>query len=141
MPCLPLWDLPYPGIDPMSPGSPAWQMDSLPLSHQGCYVQDIMNAVLCLVAQFCQTLCDPMGCSSPGSSVHGDSPGKNTGVGCHALLQEIFPTQGLNPGLPHCRWVLYQMSHQRSPIPLDCQSTGLNSLCHTANSQWLFYIC
>ena len=54
----------------MSPGSPAWQMDSLPLSHQGCYVQDIMNAVLCLVAQFCQTLCDPMGCSLPGSSVH-----------------------------------------------------------------------
>ena len=34
----------------------------------------------------------------PGSSVHGDSPGKNTGVGCHSLLQEIFPTQGSNPG-------------------------------------------
>ena len=40
--------------------------------------------------------------SPPGSSVHGDSPGKNTGVGCHDLLQEIFPTQGLNPGLLHC---------------------------------------
>ena len=39
-----------------------------------------------LVAQLCPTLCDPMDCSSPGSSVHGDSPGKNTGVGCHALL-------------------------------------------------------
>ena len=38
-----------------------------------------------------------MDCSLPGSSVHGDSPGKNTGVGCHALLQGIFPTQGLNP--------------------------------------------
>ena len=38
------------------------------------------------------TLCDPMDCSLPGSSVHGDSPGKNTGVGCRALLQEIFPT-------------------------------------------------
>ena len=36
-------------------------------------------------------LCDPMDCSPPGSSVHGDSPGKNTGMGCHALLQEIFP--------------------------------------------------
>ena len=34
-----------------------------------------------------------------------DSPGTNTGVGCHALLQEIFPTQGLNPGLPHCRQI------------------------------------
>ena len=41
----------------------------------------------------CPTLCDPMGCSPPGSSVHGDSPGKSTGVGCRALLQGIFPTQ------------------------------------------------
>ena len=43
-----------------------------------------------------------------------DSPGKNIGVGCHFLLQEIFPTQGLNPGLPHCRQMLYHLSHQRS---------------------------
>ena len=40
-----------------------------------------------------------MNCSLPGFSVHGDSPGRNTGVGCHALLQGIFPTQGSNPGL------------------------------------------
>ena len=40
-----------------------------------------------------------MNYSPPGSSVHGDSPGKNPGVGCHALLQEIFPTQGMNPSL------------------------------------------
>ena len=46
--------------------------------------------------QSCLTLCDPMNCSPPGSSVHGVSPGKNTGVGCHALFQEIFPTQGSN---------------------------------------------
>ena len=56
-----------------------------------------------------------MACNLPGSSVHVDSPGKNTGMGCHALLQEIFPTQGLNPGLLHCRWILYQLSHQSSP--------------------------
>ena len=48
-----------------------------------------------------------MGCSPPGSSAHGDSPGKNTGVGCHALLQGIFPTQGSNWGLLHCRQILY----------------------------------
>ena len=42
--------------------------------------------MLCLVSQSCSTLCDPMECSPPGSSVHGDTPGKNTGVGCHALL-------------------------------------------------------
>jgi len=55
-----------------------------------------------------------MDCSLPGSSVYGDSPGKNTGVGCHALLQEIFPTQGLNPGLLHYRRILYQLSYQGS---------------------------
>ena len=55
-----------------------------------------------------------MDCSPPGSSVHGDSPGKNTGVDSHALLQGIFPTQGLNPGLLHCRWILYCLSHQNS---------------------------
>ena len=66
--------------------------------------------------QLCLTLCDPMNWSLPGSSVHGDSPGKNTGVGCHALLQGIFPTQGLNPGLSHCKWILYHLSHQASPI-------------------------
>ena len=48
----------------------------------------------CLDAQLCPTLCDPVDCSLPGSSVHGDSPRKKTGVGCHALLQGIFPTQG-----------------------------------------------
>ena len=68
--------------------------------------------VLCLVVESCPTLCDPMDCSPPGSSVHGDSPGKNTGVGCHALLQGIFPTQELTPGLPHCRRILYHLSHQ-----------------------------
>ena len=47
----------------------------------------------------------------PGSSVHGDSPGKNIGVGCHALLQGIFPTRGSNPSLPHCRQILYHLSH------------------------------
>ena len=40
------------------------------------------------------------------------SSSKNTGVGCQALLQEIFPTQGSNPGLLHCRWILYHLSHQ-----------------------------
>ena len=44
-------------------------------------------------------LCDPIDCGPPGSSVRGDSPGKNTGVGCHALLQGLFLTQGLNPRL------------------------------------------
>ena len=71
--------------------------------------------VLFLVTQSCLTLCIPMHYRPPGSSVHGDSPGKNTGVGCHALLQGIFPTQGLNLSLPHCRQILYSLSHQGGP--------------------------
>ena len=74
-----------------------------------------MKVVKLLVAQSCPTLCDPVDCSPPGSSVHGDSPGENPGVGCHALLQGIFPTQELNLGLPHCRQFLYHLSHQGSP--------------------------
>ena len=64
--------------------------------------------------------CDTMDCSPPGSSVHGilrpwDSPGKNTAVGSHFLLQGIFPTQESNPGLLHCRQILYQLSYEKSP--------------------------
>jgi len=62
----------------------------------------ILCVVLCLVTQLYLTLCHPMDCNSPGFSVHGDSPGKNTGVGCHALLKGIFPTQELNEDLLHC---------------------------------------
>ena len=74
---------------------------------------------MCLVSQSCLTLCNPVDCSLPGSSVHGDSPGKNTVVGCLALLQGIFPTQGSNSGLPHCRRILYHLSHQGSPRILE----------------------
>ena len=49
--------------------------------------------------QACLTLCDPMDCSLPGSSIHGIFPGKNSGVGCHFLLQRIFLIQGSNPHL------------------------------------------
>ena len=48
-----------------------------------------------------------------------NSPAQNTGVGSLSLLQGIFPTQGLNPGLPHCRWILYQLSHKESPRILE----------------------
>ena len=74
----------------------------------------------CLVAQLCPTLCDSMDCNPPGSSVHGDSPGKNTGVECQALLQGIFPTQGVNLCLLcllGCRQILYPLSHQGSQRP------------------------
>ena len=60
-----------------------------------------------------------MDCNLQGSSVHGDSPGKNTTLGCHALLQGIFPTQGLNSGFPHCRRILCQLSHKGSSRILE----------------------
>ena len=65
-----------------------------------------------LVIQSCPALYDPMGCSPPGSPTHVDSPCKNTGVGSHSLLQGIFLTQGPNPGLPNCRQMLHQLSHE-----------------------------
>ena len=79
-------------------------------------ISPILNRVfvLCLAAQSCSTLHDPTDCSPWGSSDHGDSPGKNTGVGCNALLQGIFQTQGLNPGLPHCIQILYCLRQQGS---------------------------
>ena len=65
-----------------------------------------------LVTNICLTLCDPMDCSPTRLFSPWDFPGNNTGVGCHALLQGIFPTQGSNLGLLHCRWILYCLSHQ-----------------------------
>ena len=56
--------------------------------------------MLCLVAQLCSTLCDLMDCSPPGSSVHVDSPGKNTGVDCRALLQGNLPNPVVNTVSP-----------------------------------------
>ena len=81
-----------------------------------------------LVPQSCLTLCDPMDCSPSGSFVHGDSPGKNTVVGCHFLLQGIFQTQGSNPGLLHCRQFLYCLSHQGNTWRRNSQLNPLKSL-------------
>ena len=55
------------------------------------------------------------------------SPGQNTGVGSCFLLQGIFPTQGLNLGLPHCRQILYQLSHKGSPRILEWMACSFSS--------------
>ena len=62
------------------------------------------------VTQLCLTLCDPC---------LWNSPGQNTGEGSHSILQGIFPTQGSNPGLTHCRWIPYQLSHEGSLLWLS----------------------
>ena len=82
----------------------------------------LYEVCVCLVTQLCPTLCNPIGYSPPGSLVHGNSPGKNTGVACHALLQGIFPTQGSNPRLLHCRWILLS-----EPLGKP-KNTGVHSL-------------
>ena len=73
-------------------------------THRLCGSEQICFSLLCctlgLAAQSCWTLCNAVDCSQLGSSVHEGSPGKSTGVGCHALLQEIFLAQGSNPGSP-----------------------------------------
>ena len=79
------------------------------------------------VAQLCLTLCDPF-----------IDLGLNTGVGSLFLLQGIFPTQGSNPGLPHCRQILYQLSHKGKPNDNQQTTPIVNSLndCRGCNTEW-----
>ena len=65
-----------------------------------------------------------------------DSPGQNTGVGSLSLLQGIFPTQGSNPGVLHCRQILYQLSHKVSPNVSCRQVQNLNMLIQFVISCW-----
>ena len=72
-----------------------------------------------LVAKSCSTLCDPMSCCPPGSSVHGNLQARILKGCSHSLLQGIFLTQGSNPGLLLCRRVPYRLSLQGSPLHTD----------------------
>ena len=95
--------------------APCWASSCNKHKHPpySAYSAGTHDAILCLVAQLCLTLCDPMDCSPPGSCPW-DSPGTNTGVVCHALLQGSLPNPELNPGLSHCWKILYHLSHQGS---------------------------
>ena len=55
-----------------------------------------------------------------------NSPGQNSGVDNLSLLQRIFPTQGSNPGVMHCRWILYQLSHKGRPLHWHADSLSLS---------------
>ena len=98
-----------------------------------------LRAVLRLVPQLCLTLCHPMDCSPPDPSVHGDSPGMNTGMGCHALLQGIFPIQGSNAGLLHCRRILYQLNYQGSPIFATSMDYTVLGILQPILLEWVAY--
>ena len=84
-------NLPNPGIEPASFACPALA--------GGFFATSTTWEALCLVTLHL-TLCDPIDCSPPGSSVHRDSPGKNIGEGCYALLQGNLPNPGIEPGSP-----------------------------------------
>ena len=93
-------------------------------------------ALLCLVAQSCPTLCNPMDCSPPGTSVHGASPGKNDGEGCHALLQGVCSAQGSSSGLLRVRPIPYCLSHHGAP-----KNTGGGSLSLLQGILWAWLCC
>ena len=97
----------------------------------------VYTRVLCLVAQLCPTLCDPLDCSPPGSSVHSNSPGKNTGVGCHtssrgssqpgspALQADSLPSEP--PGKSHSLLIINILCHSGTFVKTDeTASTGHN---------------
>ena len=86
----------------------------------------------CLVAETFPNFCDPIDCSPPGSSVRGISPSKNTGVGCHFLLQGIFPTQE-DWTRVSCigRWILYHWTITGKP----CWSYRTCNFCFIKNKQ------
>ena len=77
----------------------------------------LMAVCACVHAQFCPTLCNPMDCNPPGSTVHGDSPGKNTGGVAMPSSRGFFKprNQTQESGLLNCRQILYHLSRQRSP--------------------------
>ena len=100
LPCPPPGELPNPGIEPTSPALAGRFLITRPPGRPIVYCE----------SESCSVISDSLwslGLYSPCSS-----PGQNTRVGSWFLLQGIFPTQGLNLALPHCRWILYQLRRE-----------------------------
>ena len=105
---------------------------SVTLHHLLCWSSHLQMAVLCGAVLSHPVLSDslrPHGLLPARLLCPWDSPGKNTAAGCHALLQGIFMTQGSNPGLPHCRWILYHLRYQGSPC--SWHITGILIFCNS----------
>ena len=83
-----------------------------------CICVCVCVCVYVLATQSCLTLCNPMDCSSPGSSVYQNLQARILEWVAILFSRGILPIQGLNPNLPHCRWILYCLSRQGSPIIL-----------------------
>ena len=89
----------------------------------------------CVSCSVMSNFLQPMNCSLPGSSAHGILQARITGVGFYFFLQGTFPTQGLNPGLPHCRRILYHLSHHESPREVREEIDEKNVLIFAAYSK------
>ena len=100
-----------------SPDTARFEMQ-LPLSYRK--YQWLVRVAL--LTQSCPTLCNPMNCNLPGSSVQARILQARI-LGYHSLLQGIFPTKGLNSGLLHCRQILYHLSHQGSLLVMKALRT------------------
>ena len=90
------------------------------------YLDEDLHMYVCVLSHLVMSHSAIPWTVAPPAPLSMDSPGKNTGVGCRALLRGILSTQESNPGLPHCRWILYRLSHQGSPYiyinPYICKS-------------------
>ena len=117
--CFPLHIYVFPSLSEASFPLLAFLTDHL----NGTIMMVVLLLLLCLVAQLWPTLCNPMDCSPPGSSVHRDSPGKHTRMGCHALLPGDLPNPGIEPRSP----VLQEDSLPSEP-PGKPKNTGVGSL-------------
>ena len=92
------------------PASFLWFLRLLPSIYMSAAYS--LLCVCVLATQSCLTLCNPMDCNGPGSSVHETLQARFTEENSHSHLQGIFPTQGSNLDLLHCRQILYHLSHQ-----------------------------
>ena len=104
----------------------SWEICFVP--YYSSHSSFLLKVPACSMASSCLTLCDPVDCSPPGSSIHGDFPHKNTRMGSHALLQGIFLTQGSNPNL------LCLLHWQAGSLPLVLPGKSFSS------EQWYIYI-
>ena len=100
-------------------GSRKTELLAIPLNEPHLlYASQNLHILFLQLSESCSVVSNslrPHGLYSPWNS-----PGQKTGMGGCSLLQVIFPTQGSNAGLPHCRWILYQLSHQGSPYSQEC---------------------
>ena len=99
------------------------------------YMDGMEYCCLVLIAQLSPTLCDYMGCSLLGSSVHGILQAGDTGVACHFFFQGIFLIQGSNPGLLHCRQILLLSEPLGRHTVEYCSATKKNKIMPFAGTQ------